>query len=103
MKDFSKENVRAVIERIMKKYNVENLYDLKSGESSLDVQDGLEFFTDCCDKKFCKELALELSDIDNDIWTCVTPLLPEDKERMLSMLHPIYLGGEFVGYDANKR
>ena len=97
MKDFSKENVKAIIERIMKKYNVDNLYDLKSGESSLDVQDGLEFFTDYCDKKFCKELALELSDIDNDIWTCVTPLVPEDKERMMCMLHPVYLGGKFVG------
>lgn len=103
MKNFSKENVKAIIERTMKKYNVETLYDLKYSESSLEVQDGFEFFTDCCDKKFCKELAMELSDIDGGIWTCVTPLVPEDKERMMCMLHPIYLRGEFVGDDANKR
>lgn len=97
MKDFSKENVKAIIEAAMKKYNVEDLYAIGPAGLLLDVQYGFEFFTDCHDKEFCEELSDNLSDIDNDILSCVTRLSARSKERMSSMLHPVYLKGVYVG------
>ena len=103
MKDFSKENVKAIIGATMKKYNVEDLYAIGPAGLLLDVQYGFEFFTDCQDKEFCEELSDNLSDIDNDILSCVTRLSARSKERMSSMLHPVYLKGVYVGNDADKR
>lgn len=97
MKDFSKENVRAVIEAAMKKYNVEDLYAIGPAGLLLDVQYGFEFFTDCQDKEFCKELSDNLSDIDNDILSCVTRLSPKSKEMAANMLHLVYSKSEYVG------
>lgn len=97
MKDFSKENVKAIIGATMKKYNVEDLYAIGPAGLLLDVQYGFEFFTDCQDKEFCEELSNNLSDIDNDILSCVTRLSARSKERMSSMLHLVYSKGEYVG------
>lgn len=89
-KDFSKENVKAIIEAAMKKYNVEDLYAIGPAGLLLDVQYGFEFFTDCQDKEFCEELSDSLSDIDNDILSCVTRLTERSKERAKSMLRPVF-------------
>ena len=95
MKDFSKETVKAIIEDAMKKYNVEDLYAIGPAGLLLDVQYGFEFFTDCQDKEFCKELSDNLS--------CVTRLSPKSKEMAANMLHLVYSKGEYVGDHANER
>ena len=97
MKDFSKENVKAIIEAAMKKYNVEDLYAIGPAGLLLDIQDGFEFFTDSNNKEFCDKLADDLSAVDDGIWTCVVPLSARSKERMESTLHPVFLRGEYVG------
>lgn len=101
MKNFSKENVKAIIEDDMKRYNVEALYAIGPSGLFLEINDGFEFFTDCTDKEFCDKLADDLSIIDEGIWTCVIPLSAESKERMASMLHPVFLRGEYVGDHAD--
>ena len=97
MKDFSKENVKAIIESNMQEYSVEDLYTIGSSGQLLEIQDGFEFFAECEDKEFCRKLSMDLSDIDEDIWTCVTRLTERSKERAASMLRPVYLKGEYVG------
>ena len=101
MKDFSKENVKVIIESAMRRYNVEDLYTIGSSGQLLEIQDGFEFFAECEDKEFCRKLSTDLSDIDEDIWTCVTRLTERSKERAASMLRPVYLKGEYVGDHAN--
>ena len=97
MKDFSKENVRAVIETDMQEYNIEDLYTIGYSGQLLEINDGFEFFAECEDKEFCKKLSDDLSDIDKDILTSVTRLTERSKERAASMLRPVYLKGEYVG------
>lgn len=101
MKDFSKENVKAIIEAAMHEYSVKDLYTIGTSGQLLEIQDGFEFFTECQDKEFCRKLSADLSDIDCDIWTCVTRLTERSKERAKSMLRPVYLKGEYVGDHAN--
>lgn len=97
MKDFSKESIKAIIEADMQEYGVEDLYTIGYSGQLLEIQDGFEFFVECEDKAFCRKLSADLSDIDEDIWTCVTRLTERSKERAASMLRPVYLKGEYVG------
>lgn len=101
MKDFSKESVKAIIEADMQEYGIEDLYTIGYSGQLLEIQDGFEFFAECEDKEFCRKLSADLSDIDEDIWTCVTRLTERSKERAASMLRPVYLKGEYVGDHAN--
>ena len=103
MKDFSKENVKDIIEAAMQEYGVEALYAISPSGLLLDIQDGFEFFTDSNNTEFCDKLAEDLSIIDDGIWTCVVPLTARSKERMKSMLHPVFIRGEYAGDIEYKR
>ena len=97
MKDLSKGSVKNIIEHMMKKHGVSNLYTMGSNGLSFDINDGFEFYVDGDPKEFRKELGDALSDGDQDVWTSIGVIMPENKEKLLKMFMPVYIDNVYVG------
>lgn len=104
MKEFSRDSVKTIIEHMMKKHRVSNLYTMGSNGLSFDINDGFEFYVEGDPKEFRKELGDALTDGDQNVWTRVGVIVPKDRDELLKMFMPVYINNVYVeGHYANSR